>query len=100
MPDPDNTLDLDVQAAHWFAKYRDAKQKIAHYKEIADEAYEELTAIISDREIGRINGAVAFTYFKGSQNRLDMKLLKERYPEIYTECTRAQPTRALKIQES
>ena len=67
-------------------------------KEIEAEAVAEIQeALGKNVEEASIDGAPVVSWRKGSQMRLNQRLLKERFPEIYEVCKTPVETRTWKV---
>jgi putative phage-type endonuclease len=80
----DEEIELPPDAADLIAKYEQAKQEEAEAAERRKEAENQLKAMLGDYEKG-FAGERIITWKNVRSSRVDTKLLKEKYPEIYQE---------------
>jgi putative phage-type endonuclease len=80
----DEEIELPPDASELIAKYEQAKQEEAEAAERRKEAENQLKAMLGDYEKGFV-GERIITWKNVRSSRVDTKLLKEKYPEIYRE---------------
>jgi putative phage-type endonuclease len=80
----DEEIELPPDASEWITKYEQAKQEEAEAAERRKEAENQLKAMLGDYEKG-FAGERIITWKNVRSSRVDTKLLKAKYPEIYQE---------------
>ncbi|MEK4606575.1 YqaJ viral recombinase family protein [Geobacillus sp. FSL W8-1251] len=92
----DEEIELPPHANELIAKYEQAKQEEAEAAERRKEAENQLKAMLGDYERAFAGDRIV-TWKNVHSSRVDMKLLKEKYPEIYQEVVKETVSRRFSI---
>jgi putative phage-type endonuclease len=92
----DEEIELPPHAADLIAKYEQAKQEEAEAAERRKEAENQLKAMLGDYERAFAGDRIV-TWKNVRSSRVDTKLLKEKYPEIYQEVAKESISRRFSI---
>ena len=86
---------------HLDAERDELQRRIKQLDEMGADAEERVQLAMGDAEEAFMDGKPAFTWKKTQQNRLDQKLLKEKFPRVHEACKRQSEYRTFKVvQES
>jgi putative phage-type endonuclease len=92
----DDEIELPTDATELIAKYEQAKQEEAEAAERRKEAENQLKAMLGDYERAFAGDRVV-TWKNVRSSRVDTKLLKAKYPEIYQEVAKESISRRFSI---
>lgn len=81
----DNEIPLPATAAETIARYRELKSKATELEEELKNCENYLKDLLGENESGYIDD-LKVTWKTIKSNRVDSKILKDKYPDIYKEC--------------
>lgn len=96
--DPDKVVDLSFSYKEKLDNYFELKQQEKELKALIKQIENELKQELQDAEIGITKG-YQVTWKPITQNRVDSKLLKEKYPDIYNSVLKQTKYRRFSVKE-
>lgn len=96
--DPDKVVDLPCSYKEKLDYYFELKQQEKELKELIKKTENELKNELKDAEIGITKG-YQVTWKPITQNRVDSKLLKEKYPNVYESVIKKTEYRRFNVKE-
>ncbi len=96
--DPNKTIDLAFEHKGRIDNYLELKQNIKQLEELAKETENKLKQELEDAEIGFVQNYQVNWKSVGS-NRVDTKLLKSKYPDVYNSVLKTTTSRRFGIKE-
>lgn len=96
--DPDKVVDLSYEYKEKLDDYFKLKQDIKQLQEYAKQIENELKQELKDAEVGYVKD-YEITWKPVTQHRVDSKLLKEKYPDVYNSVLKQTQYRRFNVKE-
>lgn len=96
--DPGKEIALSSDSLRLLERYENIKTYLEEFEKDKKEIENLIKMELTDAEIGTV-GSYKVTWKNVTSNRIDSKLLKEKYPDIAAEVTKASDSRRFEIKE-
>lgn len=96
--DPDKVVDLSYEFKEKLESYFELKRNIKQLQELAKQTENELKQELKDAETGFAPG-YQITWKPVTSNRVDTKLLKKKYPDVYNSVLKTSQYRRFNVKE-
>lgn len=89
-----DSVEVDADALH---RYRQAREQIATWTEIADQARARLEQQLGERQTGTVDGLPVIRWARVKSTRLDQTLVKSLHPGVHAECQTTSESRRFTV---